>query len=198
MNNKYIMSFTAGALLHQQSVNLAELYFAVDNWDTLRDKVMSENILQARTMSSAKRLCSEIISRLQTLNTAELNFLMGGSYQDQSYLLWLAVCRRYKFIGDFAVEVLHERYITLKNDLGYKDFDSFFNQKSEWHSELEKLTPTTVGKLRQVLFKMLREADLLTANNMVNSAILSPKLLDVIESNDILYFPFIESNLKGL
>ena len=121
--------------------------------------------------------------------------------QDQNYLLWLAVCRRYTFIADFAVEVLRERYITLKSDLNYEDFDIFFNQKSEWHIELEKIRPATRNKLRQVLFKILREADLLTTNNMINAAMLSHSLLDAIPHNncrDILFFPAFESDLKGI
>ncbi|WP_039960747.1 BrxA family protein, partial [endosymbiont of Riftia pachyptila] len=117
------------------------------------------------------------------------------------YLLWMAICRRYKFIADFAVEVFRERYISLKNDLNYEDFDVFFNKKSEWHSELDEVRPVTRNKLRQVLFKMLREADLLTANNTINAAMLSPRLIDVISHGnrrDVLYFPAFESDLKGM
>jgi len=85
--------------------------------------------------------------------------------------------------------------------LSHEDFDSFFNRKSEWHSELDEVRPATRKKLRQVLFKMLREADLLTANNMINAAMLSPRLIDVISlanRRDVLYFPAFESDLKGM
>jgi hypothetical protein len=93
------------------------------------------------------------ISRLRTLGPDELEFLVAASHQEQAYLLWLATCRQYRFIADFAVEVLRERYITLKNDLTHEDFDSFFNRKSEWHEELDRIAPATGSKLRQVLFK---------------------------------------------
>ena len=82
-----------------------------------------------------------------------------------------------------------------------EDFDSFFNRKSEWHLELDEITPATRGKLRQVLFKILREADLLTANNMIHAAMLSPRLLDLIHQGsrrDILHFPVFESDVKGM
>jgi hypothetical protein len=135
------------------------------------------------------------------LSPGELEFLVEGSHQEQAYLLWLAVCRRYRFIADFAVEVLRERYITLKSDLTHEDFDSFFNRKSEWHLELDEITPATRSKLRQVLFKILREADLLTANNMIHAAMPSPRLLDLIHQGsrrDVLYFPAFESDVKGM
>jgi hypothetical protein len=193
------MSFTAGSLFPRESVKLTALYLDLGDWDAVRDKVITENLLQARTLNTLKRVCREVVSRLRTLSQSELEFLVEAIHQEQAYLLWLAVCRRYRFIADFAVEILRERYITLKTDLTYEDFDSFFNRKSEWHSELDEITPATRGKLRQVLFKMLREADLLTANNMINAAMLSPVFLDMINQGsrrDVLYFPVFESDLK--
>ncbi|WP_163056477.1 DUF1819 family protein [Acidithiobacillus ferrooxidans] len=200
-NDRYSMSFTTGSLFYRESVKLAALYLDLGDWNSVRDKVIAENLLQTRTLTTLKRACREVLSRLRTLSSGELEFLVEGSHQEQAYLLWLAVCRRYRFIADFAVEVLRERYITLKTNLAHEDFDSFFNRKSEWHLELDEITPATRSKLRQVLFKILREADLLTANNMINAAMFSPRLLDVIHRgsrSDVSYFPVFESDLKGM
>jgi len=196
---RYSMSFTTGSLFRRESVKLAVLYLDLGDWSSVRDKVIAENLLQTRTLNTLKRVCREVISRLRTLSSGELEFLVEGSHQEQAYLLWLAVCRRYRFIADFAVEVLRERYITLKSDLTYEDFDSFFNRKSEWHLELDEITPATRGKLRQVLFKILREAELLTANNMINAAMITPKLLELINQvrhKDVLCFPVFEAVVK--
>lgn len=200
-NDRYSMSFTTGSLFHRESVKLAALYLDLGDWNAVRDKVITENLLQTRTLNTLKRVCREVISRLKMLSRGELELIVEGYHQEQGYLLWLAVCRRYSFIADFAVEVLRERYITLKNDLNYEDFDFFFNRKSEWSLELDKITPATRSKLRQVLFKMLREADLLTANNMIHAAMLSSRLLELIYQRslrDLVYFPVFESELKGM
>jgi len=186
------MSFTTGALFHRESVKLAALFLELKDWNAVRNMVLSDNLLQARTQNTLKRVCSEIISRLKTLDPCELELLIQSNTQEQGYLLWMAVCRRYKFIADFAVDVLHENCISLKYDLLHEDFDSFFNRKSEWHPELDEIRPATKTKLRQVLFKILREADLLTINNKINAAILSPRLIDSIPSENrrnILFFP---------
>ncbi len=177
---RYSTSFTTGGLFHRESVELATLYLKLGNWKSVQGNVVAENLLQFRTLNTLKRVCREVISRLKTLSQGELKFLVEGNHQEQAYLLWLAVCRRYRFIADFAVEVLRERYISLKADLTHDDFDSFFNRKSEWHLELDEIIPTTRGKVRQVLFRMLREADLLTANNMIQAAMLSPRFLDLV------------------
>mgnify|MGYP001592165362 FL=1 len=195
------MSFTTGSLFHRESVKLAALYLELGDWNAVRDKVISNNLLQTRTLNTLKRVCREVISRLKTLSIEELVLLVEANPQEQGYLLWLATCRRYRFIADFAIEVLRERYITLKTDVNHEDFDSFFNRKSEWHAELDVIQPTTRNKLRQVLFRMLREAGLLASNNIINAAILSPRLLNAITHNnrrDVLFLPVFESDLKGM
>lgn len=200
-NNRYSMSFTTGGLFQRESAKLVVLYLNLGDWNSVHNKVITENLLQTRTLNTLKRVCREVVSRLRTLSQDELEFLVESNHQEQAYLLWLAICRRYKFIADFAVEVLRERYITLKADLSFDDFDSFFNRKSEWHLELDEITPATRSKLRQVLFRILHEADLLTTNNMINAAMLSPRLLKMIHQGnrrDVLYFPVFESDLKGM
>jgi hypothetical protein len=196
---KYSMSFTVGSIFFQESIKFAQLYLEFGDWDETKNHIIHQNILQARTLNTSKRICAEIISRLKTMNVQELKFLVESGSQDQAYLLWLAICRRYKFIGDFAIEIIRERFISLKTDLNYIDFDSFFNQKSEWDVELDKIQPTTKVKLRQVLFKMLRESGLLTNNNIINVANLSPdlvKLICNIDRREILYYPIFDFNLN--
>ena len=195
------MSFTTGGLFIPESVQLAALYRDLCDWTAVREKVLTENLLQARTMNTLKRVSREVISRLKTLRPDELDFFIAASHQEQAYLLWVAMCRRYKFIADFATEVLREHYIMLNSDLTYEDFDAFFNRKSEWHTELDGISQATRSKLRQVLFKILREADLLTADNRINAAMFSPGTLQLIHrggSRELMYFPVFEFELKGM
>ena len=198
-DKKYNMSFTTGSLYHYESVTIVELYIELQDWNAARNNAITENLLQSRTLSTLKKVCGEVISRLKTLSPRELNYLAQTNHQEQAYLLWIAVCRRYEFIADFATEVLRERYITLKSDLSYEDFDAFFNQKAEWHEELERITQSTRSKSRQVLFRILREANLLSDNNIIHAAMLSSELLVLLReecANDIFYFPIFEADMK--
>ena len=200
-NKQYSMSFTTGGLFHQESVKLAELYLELNDWRAVRDTVLSENLLQARTLTTSKRICREIISRLSTLDTTELSLLVHANSKDQGYLLWLAVCRCYSFIADFAVEVIRERYVSMNNDLRHEDFDSFLNGKSEWQAELDDLQPATKKKLRQVLFRNLHEAGLLSAKNMIQPVDLQSQVLRDIarhSAKDLSVFPIMGSDLKEL
>jgi hypothetical protein len=180
---------------------LAELYRELGDWKTTRSEALLRNLLQARTERTAKTVCREIIDRLKTLSKAELDFLIDSGHKDQAHILWLAVCRLYQFVADFVMEVIRERFLSMKIDLTFEDFDAFFNRKSEWHDELDQASPSTRDKLRQVTFRMLREAELVTKGKTINTVILSPKLVGLIGQNnpdEFLYFPVFESDIKGM
>lgn len=197
--DRYSMSFTTGGLLYQESMKLAVLFLESKDWNLVRDKALSNNLLQARTLNTSQRVCREIISRLKTLNPLELKFLVQSNAQEQGYILWMAFCRRYAFVGDFATKVLRERYISLKTDLHQEDYDFFFHKTSELHPEFDEISQATRMKLRQVLFRILREADLLTADNTIKAALLSPRLLAVLPHDhrrDVIFFPVFESDLE--
>ena len=197
---KYSMSFTTGGLFCQESVKITELYFEIHDWEQVRKDVVVKNMLQARTMSTLKRVCREICSRLTTLNDSELTLLVQGTNQERSYILWVAICRRYHFIRDFAIEVIRERYLTFRQDLHVEDYEAFFNSKSEWHGELEVITTATRNKLRQVLFRMLRETELLSVGNIITPAMLTPRFISILsqsKNQDFLVFPLLDIEVKG-
>lgn len=187
-NNRYLMSFTAGSLLTQESMVLAELYDEQQGWDAVRELVFADNLLQMRTASAARRVFREVSARLDTLTPAQLHLLLSGSHQEQKLLLWLAICKRYRFIDDFASEVIREKALRLDFELTYDDYDLFFISKAEWHPEIDRLAPSTRLKLRAVLFRMLREAGLLSNDNAITRVLLSSSLEAAIaEDNPSLF-----------
>jgi len=187
VKDNYSMSFTSGALLYQESLIVAQLYEEIKDWDTVRERVLADNLLRMRTPNSSKRIFREVASRLKRLTPAQLALLRTGNQQEQRHLLWLAICKRYRFIYDFAVEVLREKFIRLDFALSYDAFDIFFNDKAEWRPEVAGVAESTRKKLRQVLFKILREANFLTQDNQMLPAVLSPQTLDVIVADDPAY-----------
>ncbi|MGC9523722.1 MAG: BrxA family protein, partial [Anaerolineae bacterium] len=107
-----------------------------------------------------------------------------GTRHEQNHMLWLAVCKRYRFIHDFAVEVVREKFLRLDLELSYHDYDVFFNDKAEWHPEVEGVADSTRKKQRQVVFRMLREADLLSEDGQILPAILTPREIEIVAADD--------------
>ena len=136
VDTKYKMSFTSGALLYSESVKVAQLYSEMCDWSMVRESVIANNRLQMRTLNTSKRIYSEVSSRLKLLTPDQLNLFLQGSRDEQNFLLWLSICQRYRFIYDFAVEVIREKYLRLDLELSYRDYDIFFADKAEWFPEV--------------------------------------------------------------
>ena len=196
----FSMSFTSGTLLYHESIIIANLYADLGDWDAVRDVVVGENRLQMRTLNASQRIFQEVSSRLRLLTGPESDLLRAGTRAEQNYLLWLGICKRYRFIYDFAVGSLHERFLQLDMVLGYEEYDVFFNRMAEWHPEVERVAASTRRKQRQVVFKMMREADLLSDDGRIQAAIFSPRLIETIQADDpghFAIFPIAEHDLKA-
>jgi hypothetical protein len=141
------------------------------------------------TVSSQKRIFSEIKLRLKHLSPSELQILAANDSSDGEIILWLAICRCYTFIGEFAKEVIHEKYVSFQKTVDVCDYDLFFEKKSMLHPELTELTNSTQAKLRQVVFKLLRESNIIGRNNEILAAYFSPAVSQLFTAEDYGYFP---------
>lgn len=189
---RYALSFTTGGLLEREAAILAPVYLENRDWVKVRDLAVEENLLQARTYRTGVRLVRETVKRLSSLSDHEVEILDEVTASERGHLMWAAACRRYALIGEFAEEVLRERFLTLANTVSYEDYDSFYRAKAMWHDELDDVTDLSYKKLREVLFKMMVEAGLLTTQRTIEPALLSARVAKCLTErtpSDIRFFP---------
>lgn len=189
---RYALSFTSGGLLVREADLVASVYLRERDWVAVRQVAIEGNLLQARTSSSSVRVTRETIQRLSVLGDVELELLADSSLTERCHLMWVAACRRYELIGDFAEEVLRERYLLLTPTLSADHFDRFITGKSLWHPELDEIKPSTRRELGRNLFRMLREAGLCSDNGDIFPAVLSERVRDALAArapSDVRFFP---------
>lgn len=199
MTERYRLSFTTGGLFLQEAPMVAARYLQLGDWSATRNQLREQNLLQVRTAAAATRISKEVTARLQELSVEEVSALPDLSLRDQANLLWVAVCRRYPFIREFASEVLREHFLVLRRRLALTDFDSFLNAKALWHAELDDIARSTHLKLRQNLFRMLREADFLSDQYEIHPAQLSPHLAQLLARQGMqafLVFPATDNDVQ--
>ena len=188
----YRLSFSTGGLFVVESVELADSYQDVHDWSEVKRMAEERGIGQFQAKSSTTRTVRELVTRLSTLGDDERALLVSGSYAEQSALLWLALCRTYLFIGEFAIEVLGERLASFRTELTYDHFDAFVASKAQWNEALDELSETTLKKLRQILFRYMREAGVLASSDRLAPYLLpqSVKALVMRENpNELQFFP---------
>jgi hypothetical protein len=188
----YKLSFTSGALLMREAVVAAPLYLRERDWSKARAVIEDDNLLQARTVASGRRVAREIVQRLAVLTDEEIELLVDATATERGHLLWAAACRRYDLIGEFAEEVVRERFLLLTSTLSHDDFDSFVRGKALWHSELAELKESTGRKLRANVFRMLHEAGLLSDDGHILQIVLSQRVTRALAArtpSDVRFFP---------
>lgn len=205
---RYRLSFTVGGLLMPQGVVCARHFVAPrpqpDSPDvqvgaaiaSIRDEVVDANMLAIRTVSANRRVTAEVCKRLSALSYAELALLASDavSSQDRRYLMWVAMCRYYLFVGEFAAGVLRERFL-LGEMISYADYDRFVLDRASWHPELQSISTATASKLRANVFKAMREAELTVQGphgvDTIVPAVPSPTLSAALKPDDasLLFLP---------
>lgn len=189
----YKMSFSTGGLFVNESVAVARLHAAGSDWKETILRAMGDGATSLPKVASNRRTLREIANRLSSLTDEERRFLVEDADRpEQEALLWLATCRAYLFVGEFAVEVIQDRYLSFRLDLPLEAFDQFFDAKAEWNEEIASIAGVTRLKLRQVLFRILREAGILDTGGHIRPTFLSFRLKALIASRnpqELLYFP---------
>ncbi|SQD78324.1 DUF1819 family protein [Moritella yayanosii] len=183
-DTKYKLSLTLRPALIHESRLVAEQYTHLKDWKLVRDEVLKNNLLQARTESTSRTIYGEVSKRLKNLTDDELS-LMTTSDSDAKQLVWLAICRQYLFTYQFAIEVLSEHFTKSRFQLYTEDYNAFFNAKAEWHSNLDNITQQSRYKAQQTMFKMLAECGLVNKDKELLHQNLSPQLRELIQLTNI-------------
>tara|TARA_R100001369_G_scaffold71517_1_gene99463 strand:+ start:1593 stop:2207 length:615 start_codon:yes stop_codon:yes gene_type:complete len=194
-NQPYRMSFTTGGLFLNESLEVAGLHREGESWEDTAKRALDQGTTTLPKSASNRRSLREITNRLRTLTKQERNFLLEEADRtDQQALLWLATCRTYRFVAEFSEEVIRDRYLSYQMDLPLSAFDIGLQNKAEWDEGLAKLSDSTRSKLRQILFRIMREAGILSQENRIQASILSTRLKQMINDNnstELAYFPGI-------
>ncbi|MGM0609008.1 MAG: DUF1819 family protein [Candidatus Muiribacteriota bacterium] len=197
----YKMSFTTGGLFFHESLAASRLYLKCKDWSFVKKTILEDNLFQARTYKSLERVCREVISRLELLSDKEIEIVAVGNPEEKKYILWIGVCKRYLFIKEFAMEVIREKFLTGQSYLFEEDYFSFYEKKSQWYEKLESLKDSTKRKSRQVMFRILKEAEIIGPDKEIIPVFFSKETAKVLIEDDpqiYMIFPVSDDYFKEL
>lgn len=187
----YNLSFTSASLRPELARIVAEYYRKEGDWIATKERILATNALQARSASTAIRLERELRQRLATLSEEQIRLLTEAPSEDRAAIAWLAAMKHSGFLFDFAAGVLREKLSLHDIVLRPSDYERFVEEKEAEHPELARLSPSSKGKIRRVLMRMLTEAGILTDGSRRDSTlgtiqrpVLSPAVLRSITADD--------------
>lgn len=188
-NKKYILSFTAASLLVHENEVIADLYLQSNDWDKVQHEVIENNILQKGTVATRKREFSELKKRLTALTDLQLSYFSEATSSDSKYLALLSCFKLYQFMFEFATEIMRGKLLLFDYQLINSDYESFYDSKALSHDNLNNISETTQKKLKQVLFKILEQSELIDSvkNKNIQKPYLSEDLIKLIVQDDPKY-----------
>jgi len=179
---KYLFTYTTASLLVPETIEIIKKYQELKDWNKIRELVIEDNILQKNAISSRKRIFTELKRRIQSLTNQELSIITQLGDSQLKYLVFLSILKTYRFIYEFMVEVVLQKYLLFDYKILNSDYESFFESKQLNIEQLNQITDTTKYKLKQVLFRMLEEVQIIddTKNKIIKKPYLDEELAKVI------------------
>ena len=179
---KYSLAFTAASLRLNDMVKVAKtvLQHGLTDFREVKETGLVFNTGKERTSDREFR---EIRKRLEYLTPDQIDILAHGSLMSQKQIAFLAVCKHYDIIRDFAVDVILNKTMIFNYQITESDFTSFINNKILSHPELETFSESTLKKAKQVLFHILEQAGII--NNSIDK-IIQPQLLQTLMINVVV------------
>ena len=199
MNSEYIFSYTAATLMMNETDEVIKKYLVYRDWDRVRDIVIEENIMQKQSVSSRKRVFTELKRRIETLTPEQLSYVEEASSSDIRNLVFLSILKTYKFIFEFMTDIISRKVLMFDYKILNSDYESFFESKKNSIEALENITENTTYKLKQVLFRILEEAMII--DNTKNKNIVKPHISNevaqlIVKDNPVYLKAFLYTDYE--
>lgn len=194
---KYTFGITTAALLYRDSVLLAQLYLEYRNWDLVKDTILKDNLLQIRTVTAQKRIYSEAYTRVNLLSDEAMEILANGIREEQCQIIWYAICMKYDFVREFALEVMAEKVKRHEFEITVADFNLYFNTKADLYEKLAGISEGSRKKIQTNLFRMLVSSGITDSEMKLRLMIVSPRVREIIINEGILSPAIFPSVVMG-
>jgi len=154
----YRGDIVAGSLLLRESRQIARLLLKDPGKESWDEAILAGNILQKRSPVTARREARLIQGRLRLLTPEAWEAISSGTAEVATQFLLAAAIKHSRLLGDFMDQVVREQHRTFQKDLPNKEWDKFLETCKQSDPSIEDWKPSTVKKLRQVIFRILAEA----------------------------------------
>jgi len=158
MNMRYKADITAGSLKLPESRVVAGLLLQGVTDSQWQSALYHDNVLQARTTETAKRLGRLIRSRLETMDEQLWRFVRDGSRIVATHACLAAAVKHSPLLGDFLDIVVRDQYRVFGTHLSASLWEDYVESCMARDPDLPEWSSSTVARLRSSVFQILAQA----------------------------------------
>ena len=188
----YSAKTTGENFLYNETKTLASYLLDGEDFDALKKRNIDENLIMYKKEKAIARVNAPIFRRLAFL--MEKDMLKDFVYEDIStskYILLYAVMKTDNLVKDFIFEVYKKKVLEDLENIEKKDMDDWYQEKMMMSETLKNVTIATENKLKQVIMKILQDANLIKKEKN-RFKIIKPSLkstfVDVLDSKGDINF----------
>lgn len=178
---KYKSTIKSMAFLFLELKKASGLYLQGLKADEIKKKALEENIFLLDTENRIKEIASTVLKRIEVLDEFLLRKLTNGNLETSKQIALYAILKTDRLFFEFMQEVYREKYLLGDYIITDRDFNTFFQRKSEQSEQVASWKDYTLYKLKQVYKRTLLQAGFVKKNKK-NIQIVRPLMEeDVVE-----------------
>lgn len=155
---QYSADITAGALKVPESRVVAGLLLRGVTDREWRKAIYDENVLQARSPKTAKRLSVLIRGRLGLVEEPLWKLIHEGSVIEATHACLAAAVKASHLLGDFLDLVVRDQYRTFQETLSRRLWAEYIEDCRGRDPEMPQWSDSTITRLRSSVFTIAAEA----------------------------------------
>ena len=155
---RYSADITAGALKVMESRVIAGLLFREVTDREWRKAIYDQNVLQARSPKTAKRLSVLIRGRLALVEAPLWKLIRDGSAVEATHACLAAALKASYLLGDFFDLVVRDEYRTFKETLSLTLWADYIEDCRGRDPDMPQWSESTITRLRSSVYSILAEA----------------------------------------
>ncbi len=155
---RYKADITAGSLKVTESRVIAGLLLRDVSGKQWRKALYEDNVLQTRSLKTAKRLSVLIRGRLALVEAPLWKLIRDGSAVEATHSCLAAAVKASCLLGDFLDLVVRDHYRTFKETLSLLLWDDYIEDCRSRDPDMPQWSDSTVQRLRSSVYSILAEA----------------------------------------
>jgi hypothetical protein len=158
--NEYLVSFTAGGLLAEETRSVISYLndAAILNLPT---EIKHPQYLHTNAESARQRVVQELKKRYRATGQHVFDMFSDASLPQQNILIFYTCMKTYQILFDFMFQTVLEKWLSRNLAIDKLDVQHFLDIQSASHPEIDEWTETTRVKIETVMTRMLNEVGLL-------------------------------------
>ncbi|MBC8417381.1 MAG: DUF1819 family protein [Desulfobacteraceae bacterium] len=186
---RYKADITAGSLKVSESKIIADLLLRGMDKQEWQAAIIEQNVLQARSLETARRLTRLIRGRLEAMEADLWKLVRDGTGEVATHAVLAAAIKHSPLLGDFLDLVVREYYRLFSATLSNRCWEDYLVDCRGRDPEMPIWNESTRKRLRSSVFQILAQAGYIenTRSKRLQTVHIASQVLQYLERHDEHY-----------